>query len=213
MGRKWDLICFTGTIFVVVYVLSFAFYPVVKAEDVNETIVGGFPSQKSYQMESSNMSEAEKKLSSDLLELIKALELQSSGKPVINSEILQTSNFISADPARGIDENLVYVYISLNKTNNIEVIEPFVKEITNIDEENSVLVAWVSVKNLEELAALDEVRNIRTVVSPVVNVNDSTIEVNTKANDTENVNYLEDSGWIKLIGIIAFTAILFKIRH
>ncbi|WP_370572474.1 hypothetical protein [Methanomethylovorans sp.] len=144
-----------------------------------------------------NMTEAEKKLSTDLLGLVEATKSQASTEPVANSE----------------GQDLVYVYVYLYKGNNTNVIEPVVQEITDWDEENSVAVAWISINELEELASLEEVKNIRTVMPPVVNNSSATTKENASDSDgAEENNYVEDGSWIKLIGVMIFTAIIFKKR-
>lgn len=144
-----------------------------------------------------NMTDAEKKLSTDLLELLEASRSQSSTEPVVNSD----------------DQDLVYVYVYLHKGNNTSNIEPVVKEITDWDEENSVAVVWVSVDELGSLASLKEVKNIRTVMTPVVNNGSATTEEDASDSDgDEENNYLEDGSWIKLIGIVLFTGMIVKWR-
>lgn len=160
-----------------------------------------------------NITETEAKMSTDLLYLIKANGSQTSSEPFINSNSFQSSNFIPADPAKGVNEDLVYVYVYFNKDSDIEAIEPFVQEITDRDPENSLAVAWVSVNGLEELASLKEVRSIRTVLLPVVNNNSTATGDNANTtDDTEKNNYLEDGNWIKVLGILAFTVITFRLR-
>ena len=144
-----------------------------------------------------NMTEAEKKLSTDLIKLLEATKYQSSTETVVNSD----------------GSDLVYVYVYLYKGNNTSNIEPLVQEITDWDKENSVAVARVSINELETLASLKEVKNIRTVIPPVVNNGSTATEKNVSDNDSaEENNYLEDGNWIKLIGIVLFTGMVFKRR-
>ncbi len=167
------------------------------AEDANRTLENEVTSQIPDQVDKYNMTEAESKLSTDLLDLVKATKSGSTAEAVVNSD----------------SDELVYVYVYLYKGNNTNVIEPIVKEITDRDEENSVAVAWVSVNKLEELASLEEVKNIRTVTAPVVNNGSATSEENASGtNDAEKGNYLADGNWIKLIGIVLFATTVFKWR-
>lgn len=178
MGRKKNLISRISIVLMVLAVSAF--------------VACGSTVEDKY-----NMTEAEKKLSTDLLELLEATKSQSSTEPVVNSD----------------GQDLVYVYVYLYKGNNTKGIEPVVQEITDWDEENSVAVAWVSVNELESLASLKEVKNIRTVMPPVVNDGSVTTEENVSDIDgTEKNNYLEDGSWIKLIGIVLFTGMVFKWR-
>ena len=167
------------------------------AEKVNGTLENEVSPQISGQMDKYNMTEAEKKLSTDLLDLVKATKVQSSTGPTLNSN----------------SEERVYVYVYLYKGNSTKVIEPIVQEITNRDENNSVAVAWVSVSKLEELASLKEVKNIRSVIPPVLNNGSATTKENASNNTgTGKTSYLEDGNWIKLVGIVLFTAMVFRRR-
>lgn len=167
------------------------------AENTNVTHENEVNSQITDQVNKYNMTEAESKLSTDLLDLVKATKSGSTTEAVVNSD----------------NEDLVYVYVYLYKGNNTNVIEPIVKEITDRDEENSIAVAWVSVNKLEELASLKEVKSIRTVTAPVLNNGSNTTVKNTNdTNDAEKGNYLADGSWIKLIGIVLFATIAFKWR-
>lgn len=178
MGRKKNLISRISIVLMVLAVSAF--------------VACGSTVEDKY-----NMTEAEKKLSTDLLELLEATKSQSSTEPVVNSD----------------GQDLVYVYVYLYKGNNTSSIEPVAQEITDWDEENSVAVAWVSINELESLASLKEVKNIRTVMPPVVNDGSVTTEENVSDIDgTEKNNYLEDGSWIKLIGIVLFTGMVFKWR-
>ncbi len=145
-----------------------------------------------------NITEAQLKISSDLLNLIKTTE-----SPVTNSDSIQSPYFIPANAATGLGEDLVYVYVYLKKGSSIEAIKPFVYEITDCDDENSVAVAWITVNKLEELASMEEVMKIRTALPPVINVG----SVNTQGDDihgTANVraDYGQDGTGIK-IGVIS----------
>jgi hypothetical protein len=167
------------------------------AEDTNVTLENEANYQITDQVDKYNMTEAESKLSTDLLDRVKATKSGSTTEAVANSDI----------------EDLVYVYVYLYKGNNTNIIEPIVKEITDRDEENSVAVARVNINKLEELASLKEVKNIRTVTAPVVNNGSNTTEESTNdTTDAEKGNYLADGSWIKLIGIILFATIVFKWR-
>lgn len=198
MGRKKNLIHTIGIVLMIFSLSAFvACGSSAAAENENGTLENEVNPQISDQVDKYNMTEAEKKLSTDLLDLVEATKSQSSTEPVVNSD----------------SEDLVYVYVYLYNGNNTKIIEPVVQEITDWDEENSVAVAWVSVNKLEELASLEEVKNIRTVMPPVVNNGSTTTEENaSNGTGSEKTTYLEDGSWIKLIGIVLFTATVFKKR-
>ena len=196
MGRKNNLVRRTCIAFMVLIVSSFVFCGLsVAAEDANNMLNGDMVVQTSEELDKNNMTETEEKLSTDLIELMRTTRSGSSTVAIINSD----------------GQDLVHVYVYLHKGNNTDSIEPIVQEITNWNEETSVAVAWVSVNRLEELALLEEVKNIRTVIPPVVNDGSDTNE-NNISTDAEKGNYLEDSSWIKIIGVLLFTAIVFKKR-
>lgn len=147
-----------------------------------------------------NITESQLKISSDLLNLI---ETTASRSPAANSNSLQSSYFIPANAATGLDEDLVYVYVYLKKGTSIEAIKPLVHEITDYDDENSLVVAWISVKRLEELASMKEVKKIRTALPPVINVG----SVNTQGDNIHGTaivraDYGQDGTGIK-IGVIS----------
>jgi hypothetical protein len=89
-----------------------------------------------------NLTEAQKKLSSDLLERV-----------------------LSDEPGAG--EEIVEVCVSLNPPAPTSVIDPYAVEVTDRDEEAHLAVARVRVDRLEDLAALPEIRTIMTVLPPV----------------------------------------------
>ncbi len=196
MGRKNNLFHRACIVLMLLFVSSFVACGVsVAVEDTNDMVNSDMDLQISEQPDKNNMTEAEEKLSTDLLELLRTTRSGSSTGAIINSD----------------EQDLVHVYVYLYKGNNTDVIAPIVQEITNWDEETSVAVAWVSVNRLEELALLEEVKNIRTVIPPVVNNGSATNEDNIST-DAEKGNYLEDGNWIKIIGVLLFTAIVFKKR-
>jgi hypothetical protein len=130
----------------------------------------------------SNLTDAQKKLSTDLLQLVNNSFLP----PGQNRETLemQMKNLGQFRPASSVSlgsdgrvaGDLVYVYVYLKPPARTQTIEPHVWEVTDRDEENHLAVAWVEVKDLEELASLESVRTIRTVMPPVVRTGSVTTE-------------------------------------
>ena len=51
----------------------------------------------------------------------------------------------------------VYVYISVKSVYSTHIIDSFVYEVPNRDEDNHLAVAWVDVQNLETLASVEGV--------------------------------------------------------
>jgi len=203
LGRRKNMVLIIG---IVLTIFSSSFFAACSSpaatEDANKTPEVAV-SQLSDKVNKYNLSEAEKKMSTDLLNLIKATESQSSSEPACISNGFQSSNFVSADPDKGITQDLIYVYVYLNEDSNIEAIQPFVQEITERDEENVVAVAWISVDKLEELASQEEVRNIRTVLPPVVNVGSVTTQGDAiHGTSIVRDNYDQDGSGI-IIGVIS----------
>lgn len=149
------------------------------------------------------MTEAEEKMSTDLYDLVKKTSSRSHSGSGTISNAFHSSNLNPADLAKDVNEDLVFVYIYLKEDSSLQVVQPFVKEVTNHDEENAVAVAWVNASGLEGLAFLEEVENIRTVLPPVVNIGPVITEGDI-AHGTANVrsNYTQDGSGMK-IGIIS----------
>jgi hypothetical protein len=156
----------------------------------------------------SNLNQAEQKLSTDLLQLLRPEFLPAATSLENHSETMrslkqfkpyeQTNNF-----EESISEGIVYVYIYLNEGYSTSVINNLAEQVTDRDEKNNLAVAWIKVKNLEALASLDAVRIIRTVMPPVKR----TGSVNTEGDAvhrTSNVRstYGENGTGVK-VGIIS----------
>jgi len=92
--------------------------------------------------------EAEKKLSSDLVQLIKT-----------GSQGTQATRTLPGD-------DRVYVYIHVIPAASTHIIDSYVINVTDRDEQNHIAVAWVSISRLEALASLPEVRLIQMVIPP-----------------------------------------------
>jgi len=63
----------------------------------------------------------------------------------------------------------VYVYIHIIPGNSTHCIDSYVSEVTDRDEEHSLVVAWVDRYSLGAVASLECVRSIDEVIPPVVN--------------------------------------------
>ena len=130
----------------------------------------------------SNLTDAQKKLSTDLLQLVNSSFLpEGQNREFLEMQMKRLGQFrpaSSVSPASDgrVAGDLVYVYVYLKPFAGTQNIEPYVWEITDRDEENHLAVAWVEVKNLETLASLEAVRTIRTVMPPQVRVGSVTTE-------------------------------------
>ncbi|NPE29422.1 PGF-pre-PGF domain-containing protein [Methanococcoides sp. SA1] len=129
-----------------------------------------FESISQMEYSKSSMTDAQQKLSTDLLKLINKNdpdeELKITELQMDTPAQFSTTNFISRNLDSQIPDDLVYAYIYLNPSSKIENIEPYVWSITDRDAKNKIAVAWVEVGNLEKLAGIGDVRNIRTVLPP-----------------------------------------------
>ncbi|WP_340820677.1 PGF-pre-PGF domain-containing protein [Methanolobus sp. WCC4] len=153
------------------------------------------------------MTDAKQKLSTDLLKLIDENELDEESEIAeIQMDAptqLSTTNFISKNVDTQIPDDLVYTYIYLTPSSNIENIEPYVWDITDRDEKNKIAVAWVEVGNLEKLAGIESVRNIRTVMPPEVRIGSVITEGDTiHRTDLVRTNYSYNGTGMK-IGVIS----------
>jgi len=118
------------------------------------------------------MTDSQKKLSTDLMQLINNEFLPSANSIESHSNtMLKFKQFKPFEFANDIQtqvwEGQVYVYIYLNEGSFTSIADQFAENVTNRDEKNNMAVAWVKVKNLEALASLTGVRKIRTVFPPV----------------------------------------------
>lgn len=111
-----------------------------------------------------NLSPAQKKLSSDLLKMVRNTpndeNQNDSALPVLRGMLM-------AEPETSGEQ--VYVYIFLNDGVPTSIIEPYTGTITDRDEENHLAAAHVDIDMLEPLASLPGVRTIRKVMPPLVN--------------------------------------------
>lgn len=101
-----------------------------------------------YPVQKGTLSEAEKKLSSDLLERITSVTSGNKGM------------------ATKTEDGVAYVYVSVIPPASTHVIDPYALNVTDRDEQNHVAVAWVNISSLVSLASLAEVRQIQTVIPP-----------------------------------------------
>jgi hypothetical protein len=131
----------------------------------------------------SHLSESQKKIGSDVLQLInnsflmkgqsvEGIKNQMMGLRQIIPAQKVTTNTLGYKPS----SDLVYVYVYLSPNASLDTITPFVYNVTNIDDDNHIAVAWVELSNMEALAALNCVKNIRTVLPPQVKMGSVTAQ-------------------------------------
>ncbi len=147
----------------------------------------------------SNITKEQEKMSSDLISLV-------TDQGELSSEATAYTNSAVSSPVQVNDEQerqLVFVYISLFQGEQTSIIDAYVWNITSIDADNSLVTAWVDVNRLEEIASLEEVRSVRTVVRPMVNTGSvKTAGDAIHRTDLVRSGYSKDGSGIK-IGVIS----------
>jgi len=120
-----------------------------------------------------NFTDAQKKLSTDLLQLIGVINLPDGiSRNMLEQQMNQNRQLKWVDDSGAtINETtghkLVYVYITTGKNTNESLIKASVWNITDIDPANNLVVAWVDTNNLINLASLESVQSIQTVTPPM----------------------------------------------
>ncbi|CAD6490875.1 MAG: Subtilase family protein [Candidatus Argoarchaeum ethanivorans] len=132
-----------------------------------------------------NLTGAQKKLSTDLLQLVDNSPLpQGQDRKTLKMQMKRLRQFrpASSMPASSdgmMTDDMVYVYIYLTPHAETQTIEPYVVEVTDVSERDHLAVAWVEVNDLETLASQEEVRTIRTVMPPILRTGSVTTEGDT----------------------------------
>jgi len=130
----------------------------------------------------SNLTDAQKKLSTDLLQLLDSSFLpHEQERGTLETQMTYLRQFrpaSSVSPARDgrVAGDMVYVYVHLKPFAETRTIDPYVWEVTDRDEENHLAVAWVELNDLETLASQEEVRTLRMVMSPILRTGSVTTE-------------------------------------
>jgi hypothetical protein len=120
-----------------------------------------------------NLTEAQKKLSTDLLQLIGIINLPKGiTQDTLEQQMKQNHQLKWVDET-GVSSNgtirhkLVYVYITTNENADQNLIKANIWNITNSDTSFNIIVAWVDTDNLQNLAMIDSIKSIRTVIPPM----------------------------------------------
>ena len=133
--------------------------------------------KKERLIDKNNLTTNQKKLSTSLLlasdssyladiNNITEVQLSLNIKTALQDDTLQVS---SSKTTNNLSGELVYVYIHTLPGNSTHCIDSFVSEVTDRDEENNLIVAWVDRYSLSELASMECVRRIDEVIPPVMN--------------------------------------------
>jgi hypothetical protein len=123
-----------------------------------------------------NLTDSQKKVSTDLLQLLEIITLPSGITHDVLERQMEKSHQLMWVDENGTKTNeksnahtLVYVYIKTRDTPDLIPLKAIVWNITDIDSSNNLVVAWVDTNNLIDLASLDSVQSIRTVTPPITN--------------------------------------------
>jgi hypothetical protein len=125
----------------------------------------------------SQLTESQKKISSDIIQLINTSLIPKGqsqaglkSRMEASHQLISASNVMLNAPGNKPTSDLVYVYIYLNSNSTSDSIIPFVYNITDIDENNHIAVAWVELDRIEALASINTVRSVQTVIQPKTNM-------------------------------------------
>jgi len=119
-----------------------------------------------------NLSDAQKKLSTDLLLLTGSIDfLTGTNRDALEQQMKQDHQLMWIDENGTTSENktdnaVVYVYIKTRENVDAGLLDPYVWNLIDADPSNQLVVAWVNVTNLTTLASIDSVLSIQTVIPP-----------------------------------------------
>jgi hypothetical protein len=121
-----------------------------------------------------NLTDSQKKLSTDLLQLLDIIKLPSGITQDLLINQMEKDNQLIWIDENGMQTNeksnankMVYVYIKTSDNSDLTYLKSVVWNITDTDSANNLVVAWVDTNNLINLASLDSVQSIRTVTPPM----------------------------------------------
>ncbi|MGA2161552.1 MAG: hypothetical protein ABSG28_05055 [Methanoregula sp.] len=112
-----------------------------------------------------NLSIAQQKLSTDLLQLTDSRYLPAGMTLDVLEQQMEQNHQFTYIPETG--NALVYVYIKTNENADSAKINSSVWNVTNTDPEHHLVVAWVDVNNLTKLASYDFIESVQSVSPPV----------------------------------------------
>ncbi len=120
----------------------------------------------------SQLSDNHKKLSTDLLQLVKPELLPAATKPEDHANSLSKINAFLPDESKPdfssqVSEGKVYAYIYLNEGILTSELSSLPMEVTDSDDIFGYAAAWIKVSDLLTAAESEKIKNIRTVLPPV----------------------------------------------
>lgn len=155
-----------------------------------------------------SLSEAEKKLSSNILGLTDSKYLpEGITRSKLIGDMSAQDQIIDASISHGSDDSSsstkVYVYIQLEKGVDLNVLDKYVSKVENQSAKHSLVVAWIDVDFILSVADLDEVISIREVIPPVTNTGSVTSEGDGVLKTDQVRSQLSANGAGIKIGIIS----------
>ena len=148
-----------------------------------------------------SLTDTQKKLSSDLLQLIdEQLLPPGETEDSLKATMQKLNQFQPADTfVNGIGSapgDVVYVYVSVQPTASTNIIDTYAWKVTDRDEQDHLAVAWVQTANLEVLASLNAVLHIVTVMPPVLQTGSTYSDLPISFWAYDAVSYLSSLGTI-----------------
>jgi hypothetical protein len=163
--------------------------------------------KKKHILDKNRLSHGERKLSTDLLNLVRPDLFSTTDLP---KGLKSVKPLIARGPsvkAQGasieVAADVVYVYIYLKKSASINAVDEFLSEITRVDEKNKIVVAYVEVARLSSLAEQDAVRVIRPVAPPEVDKVNVTEGDAIHRSDLVRTTFPDGSGEGMTVGVIS----------
>ena len=158
-------------------------------------------------LEPKNLSEAQQKMSTNLLQITDVLSLpQGLSKNTLVNQMIEQKQLRDKPVSNGIESGSAleaYVYISLNEGASIDSIKPFVAKLVSKDISYGLVAAWVEATSLDDLAELKAVKSIREVMQPIVNEGSALTEGDAILNTDDVRSQLGYDGTGVKIGIIS----------
>jgi hypothetical protein len=121
-----------------------------------------------------NLTDAKKKLSTDLLQLTGIIKLPERMTRDDLEQLMEKDHQLiwvdengNETDEKSKSHKLVYIYIKTRDNTDLNVLKTIVWNITDTDSANNLVVAWVDTDNLVSLASLDSVQSIQTVTPPM----------------------------------------------
>ncbi|MFA5331425.1 MAG: hypothetical protein WC342_03520 [Methanoregula sp.] len=125
---------------------------------------GGVSQQNASLISKDNLSAAQQKLSTDLLQLTDSRYLPvGMTEDALKQQMEKNHQFTRTETGNA----LVYVYIKTNAQADLALINSSVWNVTDIAPENHLVVAWMDVNSLTQLASNDFIQSIQSVMPPV----------------------------------------------